>query len=312
MSVSQNFLTSSLGVADSIQKAQIYPATERVEINDKFTKLIFSNTSFINGGNYGVDEKRKNKKKNKLITRFSISCDKSDNIYFSEFERDVLSVIISEQKAGNCYTTYNMIFRALIGKVGNKNVRPMKDQKAAIDNAVKKLISTIINFKNLADSLEDIGYIDSSDRPLVAIKESSILPACTLDCFINGQLTEDVVFFDRLSPLLENAEHRNQIVRYHADLLDVPNQRNTPRIIAIKNYILRRIAEIKLHKNMTQTITFDDLFKKCNIAHVNRHVKFDARLATLDLFAHLKDKNFINSFDQVKHGTTIYAVKFSI
>ena len=47
------------------------------------------------------------------------------------------------------------------------------------------------------------------------------------------------------------------------------------------------------------------------VDHGDGRKKFYAREVILKLFAHLKDKNFIDSFIQIKQGVTAYSVKFS-
>ena len=301
----------SAGVEKKIENQQIYPATSRVEINDKFAKIAFQHKFFVNK-NYRLIEKKnfkpkgKNKPPQKLITNFSLSGGNGDEVALTEFDRAVLSACISEYKAGNLYTTVSIIFRALIGDVGNQNARPRPNQYQAIVQSLASLMGAIVNFKDLDSSVEQLGYVPSAN--LVNIKQSAILPAVLLDCNINGQFVEDVLYFDRQSPLLERAEIFNQIVRYPTELLDVPNQNNTPLIITLKNYVIRRIAEIKLHKNLQPTITFADVFKKCNLDKANRHKQFDARNAIIELFEHLKIQKFIKSYEILKHGVSVYGV----
>ena len=310
-----NLLLATEKIEDQLYNVQIYPAYERVEINDKFTKIIFRR-DYTDGKEYKLLEKKSSKvngkSKSRIITKYSVSSNTNESsVALDEFDRAVLAAIISEQKIGNLYTTINIIFRNLIGKVGKSadGIKPHKNQRAAIINSIKKLMGKIIDFKNLAETLAELGYVDSETD--VKLKSSSILPAVLLDCTVNGKFVEDVLYFDRESPLLYIADKKNQIIRYPANLLDVPNQNNTPLIIALKSYIMRRICEIKLHKNLTPTITFDDVFKRCGIADANQRKKFYARDVILKLFAHLKDRNFINSFIKIKQGVTIHSVKFS-
>ena len=311
-SINNNFLIATEKIEHQLHNVQIYPAYERVEINDKFTKIIFKR-DYTNGKEYKLLEKKSSKVNGKrIITKYSVSSDTGENsIALNEFDRTVLAAIISEQKVGNLYTTINIIFRNLIGKVGKgeDGIKPHKNQFAAITNSITKLMGKIIDFKNLAETLTELGYVDSEAD--VKLKNSSILPAVLLDCNINGKFVENVLYFDRESPLLYIADKKNQIIRYPAELLDVPNQNNTPLIIALKSYVMRRICETKLHKQLPPTITFDDVFKRCGIADADKRKKFYAREVILKLFAHLKDKNFIDSFIQIKQGVTAYSVKFS-
>ena len=301
----------SEAVVQKLQNVQIFPATTRVEINDKFSKVAFQHKFLVNK-NYRLIEKKnfkpkgKNKPAHKLITNFFLSGGNGDEVALTEFDRAVLSACISEYKAGNLYTTVSIIFRALIGQIGKVGIVPRTNQRNAIVQSLANLMGAIVNFKDLDKTVEELGYVPSAN--LVNIKQSAILPAVLLDGYINGQFVEDVLYFDRQSPLLERAEIFNQIVRYPTVLLDVPNQNNTPLIIMLKNYVIRRIAEIKLHKNLQPTITFNDVFTKCKVDNTNRHKQFDARNAIIELFEHLKIQKFIKSYEILKHGVSVYGV----
>ena len=100
------------------------------------------------------------------------------------------------------------------------------------------------------------------------------------------------------------------MLTYDAELLDVPHQQNTPLNIAAKNYVMRRIQEIKLHR-MTPTITFTDIFQKCRIEKSDNKIKQRVRDIVIKFFEHLKAKNHIKSFEITKKHNTFYSVKFS-
>ena len=101
------------------------------------------------------------------------------------------------------------------------------------------------------------------------------------------------------------------MIRYPHALLDVPGQRNNERIIALKKYVMRRICEIKLHKNMTPTITFEDVFKRCRLGKVSRDQEHNDRDAIIKLFEHLKEQEFIKEYEVKKHGNKIHGVTFT-
>ena len=170
-------------------------------------------------------------------------------------------------------------------------------------------MGTVVDFKNLSDVLKGLHYSDK-DGNFISLRSSNLISIDILDAKVNGQILNGVIFFKDNSPLFLIADAKNQIVRYPHALLDVPNLNNTPRIISIKKYVLRRICEIKLHK-MTTTITFDDVFSKCRLLDCPRNVKMDARNSIINLFHHLQEKNFIASFELVLQRQKFVAVKFS-
>jgi hypothetical protein len=113
------------------------------------------------------------------------------------------------------------------------------------------------------------------------------------------------------SPLYTIAKIKGQILTYDATPLDVPNQRNTITVTKLKNYSYRRIVENKQHfKNMSSTLTLNDIFTKCEIRDDNKS-KFDARTALDKFFAHLQKLGEIKSYEWTKKGTKFYSVEFT-
>ena len=303
----------------STLKVQIIPSTECAEPNDAFIKGLFrfgpkSFKKALQGTKFGVFEKKETKRKDAVFSQLALQNSEGyeDDNPLSEFDRAVLGVIISEYLSGNRYTTVNIIHRALIGKVGKacEGIIPNKNQQEAIINSVVKLMATIVDFSSVSESLKEMNYTDQNGNTVV-LKTSNLLLADVVDAKINGQVMDNVIFFKANSPLFDIANAKSQVIRYPHYLLDVPNQNNTPRIITLKKYVMRRICEIKLHKNMTPTITFDDVFEKCRMLNCPREVKRDARNAIANLFQHLKDKNFISDFEIVLQRNKFFSVKFS-
>ena len=289
---------------ETLKSIQIYPSKVRIEPNDKMARSLFnwddvSYDALMQGAKGNIVEKKNHRKHGEIKTPIKLgnATGYGNGDPLTEFDRAVLSVCISEFAVGNAYTTPAIIFRALVGKVGegDEGVRPMKNQAEAIYKSIDKLMFTKFD-ADATESFEQLKYTNGDE---IKIKKSSLLPAYIVDAKINGQELKDIIFFDRESPIFTLSNLKNQIIRYDTSLLDVPNQNNTPRIITVKNYVMRRLCEIKLHK-MTPTITFDDVFKKCRMEDTSRDVKLDARNAVIKLFEHLQNKDFIKSFDLKK------------
>lgn len=302
-------------IIDSL-KVQVTPSAICVEPNDAFIKRLFligpkSFKQALQGRKFSVREKRQTAKKDAIYSHLKVTNADGyeDDTPLDEFDRAVLGVIISEYLAGNRYTTVNIIFRALIGKVGDRGAILRKNQQDSIINSVIKLMATLVDFSSVAESLQEMKYTDK-DGNEITLRSSNLLSADIIDAKINGQVIEGVIFFKANSPLFDIANAKNQIIRYPHALLNVPNQNNTPRIIALKKYVIRRICEIKLH-HMTPAITFDDVFQKCRMLDSPRKIKLDARNAIVNLFQYLKDKNFISHFELIKKRLTFISIKFA-
>ena len=200
--------------------------------------------------------------------------------------------------------------RGLTGKTtgasgGTHNGAINPDQRNAIMASVTKLMGTVIKIDN-SNVNKEFGYNEGKAE----IITDTILPCHFVTSLINGQPAEDTIFFDRQSPIFTTADRRNQIIRYDTELLDVPNQNNTPLVITIKNYVILRIMEIKLHK-MTPTITLDDIFKKARITNKPNVIKLRAREYIEEFFKHLQTKGVIKSFEWTKKRNKFYGVSFT-
>ena len=302
-----------------ILKIQITPSSICVEPNDVFIKNVFkasksAYSKLLGGKFYNVQEKRKSKKKDAIFSKLEIhNVDGYDNILpLDEFDRAILGIIISEYDIGNRYTTVNIIHRALIGKVGQGflHIHPRKNQETAIVSSIIKLMSTVVDFSSVNDSLKEMKYTDKDGNELI-LRASNLLLADIIDAKINGQIIEGVIFFKANSPLFQIADAKDQVIRYPHSLLNVPNQNNTPLVISLKKYVIRRICEIKLHKQLKPTITFDDVFSKCRLDKVSRDQQYNARNAIIKFLEHLKSQNFISNVEVKKRGNAIYGVTFS-
>jgi hypothetical protein len=298
-----------------IENVQVYPSKIRIELNDKATKVLFNIAPeyyaqmIQDNKGHGIIEKKHHKKHGKVRSNFHIFNENGYTVIIelNEFDRAVLSVCISEWQVGNRYITIPMILRGLIGKVGaSTGFRVYKDQRTAILQSIDKLMFTAYD-PNMIDAFQKLNYDD--EGKIEKITKSAILPCYRVEKTINGQKS-DIIYFDRESPLLQIASLKKQILSYDASLLDVPNQNNTPLVITLKNYSMRRIIEIKHHK-MTPTLTLDDIFKKCRISNASRKAKLDIRECLEKFFAHLQSKGEIKSYEWTKKGNAFYSIKFT-
>lgn len=303
-------------VINDIKNVQIYPSKKRVELNDKATKRFFNLTResyqklLESNAKATLVEKKNHKKFGNIKSSFSISNENgfSNFIPLDEHDRAVLSVCVSNWLEGNRYITPAIIYRGLTGKVNDAsgNSKPSPVQLKAILQSIDRLMFTAYD-PQILDAYEKLEYISGEDK--IVIKKSAVLPCYRAEVTINGQ-TSDVIYFDRESPFLTQASLKKQMLTYDAELLDVPNQNNSPTIIAAKNYVMRRIQEIILHK-MTPTITFADIFQKCRIKDADNKTKKRVREGIVKLFEHLNAKNHIKSFELVKKRNAFYAIKLT-
>ena len=295
---------------------QITPARTLVIPNDRISKKLFNLTAadieYWVGQHNTVNftELLNHKRFGDIISPIKLFVDE-ESFTISEpidpFDRAVLAACISEWEAGNRYTTPAIIYRAITGKVGRGDAEPSKNQLADILNSLKVLMRLQIDY-DLSICCKKLGY--NNGKPAHVI--SALLPAYYLQAStVNGK-DASVIAFDRESPLLSTAKIKNnQILSFDCSLLDVPRQQNTRMNIAVKFYVLTRVLEVKLHKQLTPTVTFDDVFYKCRLGNASRKTKLDVRETITNLFKHIQEKEVIQSFEPVKKGNSSYSIQFS-
>lgn len=290
---------------------KIRPSRTRVEINDKLAKVMFKlseedSEELLKGETYQIVEKRNLKGHGEILTAFKILNEAGYQVTrpFTLFDRFVLSVCISEWLAGNRYTTVAIIYRALTGKMGT-DAQPSVTQRKAIKESLEILMSRLVDY-GAEEVCSVMGY--NNGNPFYG--KGTLLPANYVELSaLNGE-NETLIFFTAEPPLLKMAEAKKQLISYEARLLNIAGQQNTPMNIEAKNYTMLRVQEIGLHRQLTPTITFKDVFKKLHIENADNKTKMRVREFVVAFFEQLKSEGIVKSFEVVKHGNTFYGIKF--
>lgn len=277
-----------------------------VSCNDKLTKNVFSLPAdeyfdvLKNGRSIAITEIVSRGKK--IQTHFTLNGGGFATFKrpLNEYDRAIFDVCNSAQTANFIGITRDSLFRALVGGK-NRNTRPTTNQVNAIFDSLKRLMTVIeIDFSLTRDKMPK--YKDVPDKII-----SPILPCRILhNVLFNGNRTTLIRFTDE-SPLMKIARVKKQIITSPVSLRDIINQNNTPLVIMIKNYVIRRVLEIIAH-NMTPTITFDDLFKHCELSNPSRWQKQDARKIVLSVMNNLQSEGIIKSFKMTKKGDAYHSV----
>jgi hypothetical protein len=276
-----------------------------VSTNDKITKVLFNLPAdeyfgmIQNGGKASVTEKIIRGKKIQSYFKLKSGSLATLKHPLNEFDRAVFDTCNSARAANFIGITPDSLFRALVGGK-NKNTRLNPNQLAVIFESLERLMTVIeIDF---SQTCEKIPKYNSAPGKITA----QILPCQILEnVLVNGQITTIIEFTDE-SPLVKIARAKKQLLTYPISLLNIPRQNNTPLVIMIKSYVIRRVLEIIAHK-MTPTITFADVFKHCELSDANRFQQRDARKIILNVLKHLQSDGIIKSFDTTKKDGSYYS-----
>ena len=216
------------------------------------------------------------------------------------FDREVMNVAIGAYEAGYRVLSFTMTLNTLSGE--DKD-RVYSEQLAAIKTAVKRLMTIIrIDLAPLLKAFPKYRNRHVGDSELI----SPILPAKIYDVEINGQKTLAIELLAE-SPLMTVAKLKRQVVTYDLTPLAVPNQHNTPQVIVIKNYLLRRIVLIR--HGLNPTILFKTLYENCGLADASDSIKQNARKEIFDTLNHFKAIGVIKDYEIEREGNVFRAIK---
>ena len=294
------------------KNVSIFPSQNRIEANDKLTEKVFSllAETYYNmvtyGSRFDLIEKKNHKKYGDIFSYFWLELidGYTDKSPLNQFDRAVLAACISEWAANNRYTTPSIIYRHLTGKIGS-DAEPKPELRAAILKSIDKMMCTQIKV-DMSDTCQKLGYNDGKPFKMT----STILP-CTYaeGIMINGHATTVIKLLDE-PLLLTVTSMKKQMLNYYEPLLNVPKQKNSVDVIAVKNYTLQRIQEIIKHK-MTPIITFADVFEKCRLDNLHSEQKRRVRKTIIELAEHLKNQGEILAFEVHKKGNAFYSISFT-
>ena len=289
----------------------IIPTTKLVMPNDKFCKYFFNFSQdeyeFIlkNGGTI---EECKKSKVGKIYSDFDVVLidNYTSTVPLNMFDKSVVIACDSEFIAGNKFVTPAIIYRNMCGKNDGYNIEPPPEIRKAILDSVNKMMCTQITY-DMSSACEHLKYNNGEKFKITA----TALPCkCVSGIAINGQEFETVIQLYDTSPFFSIACVKNkQLLTFNKHLLDVPKQRNTVTTISVKHYVLQRVLEIKLH-NLKPVITFDDVFKKCNLTDADKMKKSRVRKEIISIMTSLQDIHDISSFAIKKNGNKYLGIEF--
>lgn len=222
----------------------------------------------------------------------------------NSFDREVLFACISAFEQGIRVGTISTTLDSLTG--GTEKYRVYKEQYAAIKQAIDKLSCTRIKV-DLAPLFKAMPKYRANYTGKAELA-GMLLPCRYLEAEINGQETLTIELLGE-SPLMTVAKLKQQVMTYDAAPLAVADQNNTPTVITVKNWLLRRIHSIK--RGMNSSILLKTLYAECGLADANNGKKRDVRKVVADILSSFKADGVIQDFEFEKQGNVYRAIKIT-
>ena len=297
------------------KKVQIHGKVEkRVVPIDRLTKLLFSFEEeeyaliVADGEECGCREPGKGGKE--IVTPFWLENigEYKDLLPPDPFTRELFFALVSAYEEGYRVATFSMTLDALTG--GEEKYRVYKEQFAAIKRAIDKLGFTQITVK-LEPLLESYPKYKARCRVKEGKIVGALLPLKYMTAKVNGQEVLAVKLLDE-SPLMTVAKIKNQILPYDATPLAILGQHNTPRVIVLKNWLLRRIELMKRkHGALSTSILFDTLYAECGLANAGKVAKHNARKTITEILSAFRAEGVIRDFEIERQGQRYRALKIT-
>ncbi|MBQ6781302.1 MAG: hypothetical protein IJP62_08725 [Treponema sp.] len=222
------------------------------------------------------------------------------------FHREILFHAINLQANGYNLITFSMTLDSMTGGVENRNLKRNAARFEAIKSAIEKLAHTAItvDLKPLLTNYPQYMRRHTLDKFKL---HGPLLPCRFVDAQINGQKIL-AVELNGESPLMYVAKVKNQLLRYSTEPLAIAGQKNTPQVMTIKNYLLRRI-ELMKQRNLSRTILFESLYRECGLTGESKTIKQNARKEIEDTLTAFKAGGVIKDFEFERKVVAYRAIK---
>lgn len=241
-------------------------ATSYIYPNDKTANSLQKLS--VNGETTGIIEiKRKNKEVFSYVTldfdnAVQLTDLKKKNIHFSEFDQQIHEAVVSLMLAGNEYISDYMIYKTLT-QSGGHTTPPKWAQ--SIKESMHKFSSVYItvNFdeitkyypalKNIDAGTETVDKSGTVRTKLLMFSEIQRKTKNGSKVFVYKILDEPILY------TIANA--KKQVGSIPIKALENEKLKNTPENTVLKNFLLKRIDQIK-HEKLSNNILFDMIYKK--------------------------------------------------
>lgn len=223
------------------------------------------------------------------------------------FTREVFFAASTAFEQGYRVITISMTLDALTGGEEKRNVA--KEQYEAIKAAFEKLdgVRITVNMEPLLNAYPKYKKNYRYDKFTI---KGSLLPCKFIEAEINGQKTLAIEILGE-SPLMTVAKAKQQLISYDNAPLAIAGQNNTPQLITIKGYLLRRIElmkSVKRKKGLNHSILFETLYRNCGLEDASDSTKRNARKEIDEILSSFKADGVIKDFEYKREGNAYRAI----
>jgi len=220
------------------------------------------------------------------------------------FDRLIFTALTSAYHEGIKEISVAALYRIITGK-NNFNCKPSENHVTEILASVKKLACLQVSI-DATDAFTSYTHKDGTPKyndgkPLV-IDFTPIIPCTIFSGIFQSDKNTEVIRLTAESPLFKVARLMNQLLTVPRTVLDVGKTRHTANIYKVKFCTLFRVVEIPKARNLTDVITFDDLFTKCGIDNASPKIKATARDIIAVILRNLQSADVLKAFKIIRDG----------
>ena len=262
----------------------------------------------------GIIENKRSKAKSKL----SIEAPDDD---LNLFDVCIFLAAIAQQQAGNECTTAAILHRTLGGSPKNFSNK----QREKILKSIEKLIFTKVKYEFIDDVLKSKSKwnIDKEFEENGYSYVGALLPAEIVAEKINGQLTRDAIRFLAESPIFKIAKMKNQLVKFDAELLNVPKLSYTDTSTRLKFELIDTVSRLRrIDKRNKKSrkgnksdkakkylqLSLKNLYERCELSQEKKR-QGEYREIIEKILNHVKNCGFIEVWHFVKTGREFTHIK---
>lgn len=226
------------------------------------------------------------------------------------FHREVLFAFLSAYEQDYDTVTFKMTFNTL---TGTDKSHMCKNQFEALNEAVKKLQSIRITIDATTLFEAEPKYKARYGKGSAKLT-GYLLPCEIVEAEINGREKTLAVKLLGESPLMRLAKAKAQIVSYDNAPLAIFKQFNTPLVMTIKNWLLRRIHTTKSERRkrgLNPSILFSTLYAECGIKDKPLEKK-RSRERIFEILDAFKIKGVIAGYSVEREGNNYRSIRLEI